>query len=188
METNRHNKIQMKLNYAAVDTLDGLEFAYCVNIVNGLNRKINFYTGINEKEVSVSDGFYLNFNTIGKSYQMTSLVKNGFLILQAQPEDKKFIINVCFREYCKNISEFPLIFDTYYKSKNKLESINKIMKDISIEYRVNKNWDNKNYQSAFKNDSILYFNRLDTVETHFYTELTGETFSQMLRNEKPNSK
>ena len=175
------NKFEMNIYCAAVDTLDGLEFAYRVNIDNGLDREINFYTGLDESENSTNDGFYLKFNKLGKSYQMTSLIKKGVIIIPSQAKNKKFIIDVCFREYCKNISDFPMLFDTYYKSKSKVENIRKLMKDISIEYRVNKSWNNKNYQSAFKNDSIIYFNRLDTIDTNFYTEITGETFNQMLK-------
>ena len=54
------------------------------------------------------------------------------------------------------------------------------MKDITIECRINKKWNDENYQSAFKNDSVLSFNNLDTIDTKFYTAITGDTFKQML--------
>ena len=111
---------------------------------------------------------------------MTSLIKNGLIILPGQTLNKGFIVDVCFREYCKNISDFDLIASTYYKSKNKSDNIKDLMKDITIEYRINKKWNNENYQSVFKNDSVLYFNHLDTIDTKFYTTITGDTFKKML--------
>lgn len=112
---------------------------------------------------------------------MVSLQKKDYEKSPSQTIKNRFIIDICFREYCKNISDFTLIYKTYYKSKNKSENIKKLLEDISIEYRVNKTWSNKNYQSTFKNDSIIYFNHLDTVITKFSTKITGETFTQMLK-------
>jgi len=173
-------KFEMNIYNAAVDTLEGLEFAFRVDINNGLNKEINFYAGLDESESLKSDGFYFIFNKLGKAYQMTSILKNGSLIFPAQAKSKKFIIDICFREYCKNIAEFAIIFETYYKSGSKQENIKNLLKDISIEYRVNKNWSNENYQAVFRDKSVLYFDRLDTIDTNFYTEITGETFSQMI--------
>ena len=175
------NKVELKIQNCIVDTLDGLEFAYKVKIDNKSNKKINFYTGLTESESLAKDGFYLKFNKIGKAYQMTALVKNGNLTLPAQMNKSEFVIDICFREYCKYISDFNSIYDTYYTSKNKLENIKQILKDISIEYRVNKSFNDKNYNSAFKSDSVIYFNRLDTIEIKFYTEITGDIINQMLK-------
>lgn len=179
-ENIQPNKFRMEICCAAIDTLDGLEFAYRLNIDNSSNTEISFYTGLDQSESIATDGFYLNFKKLGKSYQMTSLIKNGYLIIPGQTKNKKFIIDVCFREYCRNIPDFALIYDTYYKSKSKLENIKNLIKDISIEYRINRAWNNKPYQSVFKNDSIIYFNRLDTIDTKFYTDITGETFKGLL--------
>jgi len=175
------NKVELKIDNCSIDTLDGLEFAYRVKIANKSNKKINFYTGLTESESLAKDGFYLKFNKIGKSYQMTALVKNGNLTLPAQTNNGEFVIDICFREYCKYISEFSTVYDNYYTSKNKSENIKEIIKDISIEYRVNKSFNDKNYNSAFKNDSVIYFNRLDTIGIKYYTEITGETINKMLK-------
>lgn len=179
-ENMHHKKIEVKIYSGAIDTLGGLELAYSVNVSNNTNQEINFYTGLDESETSVRDGFYLTFKKLHKSYQMTSLIKNGLLIIPAQTVNKRFIIDVCFREYCENLKDLSLIASTYYKSANKSENIKNLMKDITVEYRINKKWNNKNYQSAFKNDSVISFNNLDTIDTKFYTAITGDTFKQML--------
>lgn len=179
MQSNK-DKIDMKILSAAIDTLDGLEFVYKVEVSNNTKNDIKFYTGLDEREEPKRDGFYFKFKNLEKSYQMISFTQ-GVIDIPALTKNKGFIIDACFKLYCKDISAFDTIISTYYKSKNKLENIKNLIKDISIEYRVNKEWNDNNYQSAFKSDSIIYFNHIDTVKTEFFTEITGETFEQMLK-------
>jgi hypothetical protein len=180
-EEKMANIIELKIDMCSIDTLDGLEFAYRVKVDNNSNEKINFYTGLTENEKPAKDGFYLKLNKIGKTYQMTALVKNGILVLPSKSKNNEFIIDVCFREYCKYISDFSTIYDAYYTSINKSDIIKEIIKDISIEYRVNNLFDDRNYKLAFKKDSVFYFKHTDSIQTNLYTEITGETISKMLK-------
>lgn len=180
-EKKSANMIELKIDMCSIDTLDGLEFAYRVKVDNNSNEKINFYTGLTENETPAKDGFYLKFNKIGKAYQMTALVKNGILVLPSQSKNNEFIIDVCFREYCKYIVDFSMIYDAYYTSKNKKENINKIIDDVTIEYRFNNSHDDKNYKLAFSKDRIIYFKHTDSIPTNLYTEITGETINKMLK-------
>ena len=47
----------MKISCAVIDTLDGLEFAYRVNIDNNTNKEIDFFAGLEESDSTSSDGF-----------------------------------------------------------------------------------------------------------------------------------
>lgn len=56
-ENVRSNKFEMKISCAVIDTLDGLEFAYRVNIDNNTNKEIDFFAGLEESDSTSSDGF-----------------------------------------------------------------------------------------------------------------------------------